>query len=209
MSILDDLKQENYRIGDLQAIPYDRNNPLFGESYLPDLYYGLGAGRRTTFRRENLRMLFCGMNDLSLPAIVSYLAAQKLVILGKWEGDTLRTGGACWATAVMGTKEKSGFGAYGFLRWIWGTDEQEWLSWLGLAYLFNETGGGLVQLHGQRYENNHLTARFMAKFGFHDLAAVPKLIARGEILESGVISTVSRDDFENNLSRKIIAATLD
>jgi hypothetical protein len=153
-------------------------------------------------------MLFCGMNDLSLPAIVSYLALQKLVILGKWEGETLRTGGVCWATAVMGVKEKSAFGAYGFLRWTWGTEEQEWLSWLGLAWLFNETGGGLVQLHGQRYKSNHLTARFMGKFGFTDLATVPRLMANGDTLESGVISTISRDVFEEKLSTAIVSASL-
>lgn len=209
MSVLDYLKAENYRIGDLQAIAYDRNNPLFGETYLPDLYIGLGAGRRPKWSRNNLRMLFCGFSDLSLPAIVAYLASQKLVIIGQWEENRWRTGGICWPTAVMGSKEKSAFGGYGFLRWSWGTENQEWMGWLGLAYLFNETGGGLVQLHGQRYESNQLTANFMERFGFKDIGVVPKLIARDDILENGVISTVSRETFENKLAEKIVAATLD
>jgi hypothetical protein len=149
------------------------------------------------------------MNDLSLPAIITYMVAQKLIVLGKWEGETLRTGGVCWATAVMGSKEKSAFGAYGFLRWTWGTEEQTWLAWLGLSYLMGETGGGLVQLHTQRYESNHVSAKFLEQFGFHDLAVVPKLLIRGDTLESGVLSTLSRDEMENNLSRAIVAATLD
>jgi len=207
MSILDELKAESYRIGDLQALPYDRNNPIFGEMYLPDLYLGLGAGRRTKFSRNNLRMLFCGFNDLSLPAIVSYLAQQKLVILGKWEGNLLRTGGVCWATAIMGTKEKSAFGGYGFLRWIWGTEEQFLLGILGLSYMFQELD--LVQLHGQRYASNHLTANFMARFGFRDVGTVPKLIQWDDHLEDGVISTVERSVFESVVIREVLEASRD
>jgi hypothetical protein len=204
MGILDDLKTENYRLGDYQAVRYDRNSPLFGETFMPDLYFALGAGRRTAFRRENLQMLFCGMSDLSLPGIISYLNQQKLCVLGKWEGQVFRTGGVCWVNYTVGIKEKSAFGAYGFLRWTWGTEEQEIFGWLGLAMLFD----GLDQIHGQRYQKNHLTAKFMQKFGFQDYGCVPKLIPWGERLESGVVSSLNREDFCRLLSEKVIEASV-
>jgi hypothetical protein len=206
MSILDDLKSENYRIGDFQAIRYTCGQPPFQEGFLSALYFALGAGRRTEFRRENLQMLFCGMTNLSHDAIVAYLSQQKLIVLGKWEGETFRTAGVCWPNIIVGVKEKSAFGAYGFLRWTWGTEDQDILSWIGIAALFCEFD--LIQMFGQRYANNHLTARFMSKFGFRDLATIPRLMLRGDKLESAVVSTLSREDFEDLLSRQIVDSTL-
>lgn len=153
-------------------------------------------------------MLFCGMADLSLPAIVSYLNQQRLWVLVKWTDDgRFRTAGVCWLSAqINSAQERAAFGAYGFLRWVWGQDDAEWLGWLGLSSLICE--GRLCQLHGQRYESNHLTAKFMARFGFHDLVTVPKMIAKGDTLEPCVISTISRQEFELNLSRKILESSL-
>lgn len=206
MDILEELRSEKYRIGDLQALRYTPGIAPFQEGYLSGLYFGLAAGRRSEFRRENLRMLLCGMNNLSHDAVVSYLAQQKLVILGKWEGDIFRTAGVCWVHMVVGTKEKAGFGAYGFLRWSWGTEDQEILSFLGLACLFREFE--LTQIHGQRYPDNHLTARWMSRFGFRDLCLMPKLLMRGDDLVGCIISTCSRADFIKLLEEKIISATL-
>lgn len=206
MDILEELRSEKYRIGDLQALRYTPGIAPFQEGYLSGLYFALGAGRRTSFRRENLQMLFCGMRNLSHDAIVSYLAQQKLVILGKWEGDIFRTAGVCWPHMVVGEKEKSAFGAYGFLRWVWGTDDQEVLSYLGLAFLFREFD--LSQMHGQRYPENHFTARWMDRFGFRDLCMMPKLLIRGESLVGCIISTCSRADFVARLEEKILAASL-
>ena len=204
MDILDELRSEGYRIGDFQALKYDRNASIFGESYMSDLYFALGEGRRSKFRRDNLKPLFCGMNDLSLPAIIAYWNTQKLIILGKWEGDVFRTGGVCWSHVTVGTKRKSAFGAYGFLRWTWGTDDIEVLGWLGLAALFESVD----RINGQRYADNHLTARFMERFGFRDCGVVPELLARGDDLVDCIISSCSRDVFSALLEQKIVDAAV-
>jgi RimJ/RimL family protein N-acetyltransferase len=82
--------------------------------------------------------------------------------------------------------------------------EEEIAGWLGLAALFEEFN--LIQLHGQRYADNHLTVRFMSRFGFKDVGRVPRLLARGDEAIDGIISTLSREDFETNLEQRIAAA---
>jgi hypothetical protein len=206
MSILADFKASGYAIGDLQAVRYDRNSPLFPDGYLGFLYRGLGEGRRNGFRRSNLQMTFTGMTDLSFDAIVSYLAAQKLIVLGKWEGQTFRTAGICWPNLLL-AERRTGFGSYTALRWIWGSPEEEIFGMLGIAALFEEFN--LIQLHGQRYAENHLTARFMARFGFKDVSGpIPRLLAKAGEAEPrpGIISTLSLEDFERNCEERIAAA---
>lgn len=207
MSILSEFKALNYRLDDLQAVRYSRNDPLFRDGYLGFLYAGLGEGRRNGFRRSNLQMAFTGMTDLSFDAIVSYLAKQPLIILGKWEGQEFRTAGVCWPNLLTG-EHKTGFGSYAALRWAWGTVDEEILAMLGIAALFEEFS--LIQLHGQRYADNHLTARFMARFGFKDVTGqVPRLLARAGREEPypGIISSLSREDFEANCEERIRAAS--
>jgi RimJ/RimL family protein N-acetyltransferase len=84
--------------------------------------------------------------------------------------------------------------------------EEEIAGWLGLAALFEEFN--LIQLHGQRYADNHLTVRFMSRFGFKDVGRVPRLLARGDEAIDGIISTLSREDFEANLEQRIAEATV-
>jgi hypothetical protein len=206
MGILDDFKSEKYRIGDLQVLPYHRHDPFWGESYLSDLYFALGAGRRSSFRRENLQMLLCGTSDLSLPSVLSFFAKQNLVVMGKWENGVFRTAGACWVGQVAGTKEKSGFGAYAFLRWSWGTYDQQVMVMLGVAYLFNELD--LCYIHAQRYADNHVSKRFLDKIGFKDVGVVPKLLPRNDALIDGVVSSLSREDFERNCMQRILAESV-
>jgi len=203
MGILSELKSLDYRFGNLQAIRYDRNSPLFPDGYLGFLYRGLGEGRRNGFRRSNLQMTFTGMNDLSFDAVVSYLARQNLVVVGKWEGEVFRTVGVGWVNLLLPDR-RTGFGSYAALRWAWGSMEEEIAGWLGLAALFEEFN--LIQLHGQRYADNHLTVRFMSRFGFKDVGRVPRLLARGDEAIDGIISTLSREDFETNLEQRIAAA---
>lgn len=204
MSILSDLRDSDYRLGNLQAVRYDRHSLLFPDGYLGFLYRGLGEGRRNGFRRKNLQFALTGFTDLSFDAVVPYLAMQKLVIVGQWEGDVFRTGGVCWPNLLTGYR--TGFGSYAALRWLWGTPEEEILAMLGLAMMFEEFN--LIQLHGQRYADNHLTARFMGRFGFKDVGRVPRLLARAGEEEPvyGVISTLSREDFERNCAERIEAA---
>ena len=208
MGILTEIREFNYRIESLQAIPYNRHLPLFPDGFLSNLYFGLGEGRRNGFRRSNLQTSFTGFVDLSHDAVCAYLASQKLIILGKWEGQTFRTAGVCWPNLLL-AERRTGFGSYTALRWIWGSPDEEILGMLGIAALFEEFN--LIQLHGQRYADNHLTARFMSRFGFKDVSGpIPRLLAKAGDAEPrpGIISTLSREDFERNCEERIAAAQM-
>jgi len=146
---------------------------------------------------ESSNPLFCGMRDLSLESVVGYLNSVKLVILGEWRPSAIAPRfhplGFCFlASLTEGKTASAGFGAYAFFEEAWRTPQQTVLTFLGISYLIYE--GNLASLHGIRYSDNKLTARWMAKFGFRDLATVPNSILRsatGELTES-VVSTLSR-----------------
>jgi hypothetical protein len=208
---LDRIAESSYRWGDCQAILFDpARTDVFPGLYLSSLWHKCRNSGRA--KLGILEPTFCGMKDLSHDAIVSYLHTKKLTILGEWQmvdvgaGEAMRQEfvplGFCFlATACEGKSSNSAFGAYAFFRSAWRTPQQTVLSALGIAYLFREYR--LSSLHGIRYADNKLTARWMAGFGFRDLAEIPDSIVRygtGE-LEPSVVSTLSRKDFEIRLGR--------
>lgn len=220
-SSIQQLKSLDYRWGDCQAILYDRfNEDLFPQPYLSSLYYRC----RRSGRAQNgiLAPLFCGMTDISHDAIVGYLMARPLIILGEWrsqptllrdnlimETDPQRRSfeplGFCFPVSFQPhplpypTAPRSAFAAYAFFQSAWRTPQQQVLSHLGLAYLFAEFS--LSAILGQRYSDNVLTARWLRQFGFRDVATVPQLIwnqATG-LLEPCVVSILEREEFERTL----------
>lgn len=201
MSILKSLKDADYRLGDLQAIMYNRNDRrVFKPGFLAELYWMLkGSGQYS--KREGmgvLETLFCGMADLSFDGVVAYLSTVSIVVLGKWADDEFKVAGLCFPTTRIGSgDQKACFAGYGFTRDWWGTDDQEILAALGIAVLFFE--GDVLAIHGIRYETNTLTARFMAKFGFRDIGTIPMYMLRRGKLVGATVSTLSRVDFEENL----------
>jgi hypothetical protein len=195
-----------YRWGDCQAIQYDPvREDVFQPPYLLHLYNLCRSSGRA--KLGIIEPLFCGLKDLSQEGICAYLHTLKLTILGEWRQDFLHDPyfhplGFCFLSTPpsLGATSCSAFGAYAFFQEAWRTDQQYVLTLLGISYLFQENS--LTYLHGIRYADNKLTARWMQKFGFRDIGTLPQQIYRqstGE-LEAGTLSTLARADFEERFS---------
>jgi hypothetical protein len=205
-----------YRWGDCQAIAYDpARTSIFAPPFLYNLYVACkdsSAGRRSDRGTGILEPTFCGFRDLGHEAVCSYLHTQKLVILGEWRsnepyafGSRFDPLGFCWlSTAIaQGATSRSAFGAYAFFREAWRTPQQMVLTMIGISYLFVENN--LTTLHGIRYADNKLTARWMEKFGFSDVGTVPQYLFRSSTgeLESATVSTLARETFSAILSQAL------
>jgi hypothetical protein len=209
----------DYRWGDCQAIRYDRaNESVFrthSGSYLLDLWEACRCSGHRGSRSGILSPLFCGMADLSSEAIIAYLHSIPLIILGEWRPVMIPVDtpppvpefaplGFCFMTNLnRGKTWNSGLGAYAFFQEAWRTPQQLVLTLLGISRLFYEFR--LCSLHGIRYADNKLTARWMAKFGFRDLGTIPNWMVRqstGELTDA-TISTLAREEFESRLSESL------
>ncbi len=205
------LASASYRWGDCQAIRYDsRRADLFDPDYLGRLYDQTQDKYLNHIRIDkggSLPALFCGMPDLSKPAIIGYLYSRPLIILGEWAGEQFIPLGYCFTVAETPSRNgqrNSAFGGYCFFSSAWRTPQQYVLTVLGLAYLFHEFR--LVSLHGIRYDDNKLTARWMGKFGFRDIGTIPNYMQQqstGELVPA-VVSTLDRAEFEQRV-RTILA----
>lgn len=108
------------------------------------------------------------------------------------------------------------FIGYTFFQQAWRSPAQLALTYLGLAFFFQEFR--LEAIHGVRYADNKLTAKWAAKFGFQDCGTVPSFMrgpgggAAGSNESSGrltaaTFSTLSRMDFVARL-RVVLAGAL-
>lgn len=195
VDVLAALKEDEYRWGDLQAIRYDKSKTgLFPDKYLAYLYNRCRESKRRT-GDGILSAVFGGNPASDFNSIVTYLAQRPLVILGQWVDGKLCELGFAFSIIVCGgaETEKAIFAGYGFFKQAWGRPEQTMLTMLGLAYLFKEFD--LRAIHGIRYKENLLTARFMEKFGFRQVGEIPHYQLRGKELVPGVVSTLLRADF--------------
>lgn len=224
------LQQRAYRWGDLQPILYDRKRTdLFPEPYLVTLYQRTRASGRS--KLGSLPNLFCGMTDLSCEAIVTFLSQRPVIVMGEWRK---RLAGMAGMAGLAGKGElptyfhplgyvllaplilsatgerNAAFAGYCFFQEAWRTPQQRVLTYLTLAFLFQEYR--LVSLLAQRYDDNKLTARWMRQFGLRDVATLPNAMIRnhggleegeGE-LTSSVVSVLDRADFEERL-RELMA----
>jgi RimJ/RimL family protein N-acetyltransferase len=208
MSLIQALKEDEYKWGNLQSIPYSPQNPAFKEDFLHDLYFQFRGSRFHKTRPGNniLEVLFCGMQDVSYNAITSYLAKTPLCIMGIWQDDgTFRTAGIHFTPVKTGGMDGEAMciSGYGFLKEFWGSEEMETLTVLGIAQIFGELN--VKQIHGIRYTTNEFTARYMARFGFHDLCTIPNWMMRNGKLVDGVLSTLSRNEYESNLLQRVLS----
>lgn len=208
VSILESLKLDKYRWGICQALVYDRKDTsVFGEGFLGELYFKF-KGNRYNRREGNgiLETLFCGMQDVSFPAITSYLASVPLCILGVWKDDKFDVAGIQFPTVRIGVPggQKACFAGYGFVPAYWGSTEVEVLAALGIAVLFQELD--VISVHGVRYADNELTARFMAKFGFKDVGTLPNYMMRAGKLTAATLSTLPREVFEQVVEKMVLEA---
>jgi len=206
MSLIEAFKSDHYRIGNLQAIEYNRNDPtVFKPGFLGELYFLLRGNRYSKRDGDGiLSALFCGMKDLSYDAIVAYLSTKPIICLGEWLNEhSFKLLGFTFPVQLVGEPgQRAAFGAYGFLREAWGTEQQEILASLGLCVLFSELN--LLSIHGIRYHENAQTAKFMERFGFQDVGTIPHYMMKRGKLVSGVVSTLSRDRFEEVLAQMLV-----
>ena len=204
-SILDVFREDSWRLGDCQVIPYDRRRvDIFGTGYLLHLYNECLLSRPTD-PYGVLSDVFCGMTDLSADAICSYLANKPISLLCVHTSATEFTpAGFCWPTEVIRAQStNSAFCAFAFFRDWWGTPECTVLGMLGIAYLFESLV--LTAIHGQRYATNEPAARWMRQFGAKDIGVVPYLLRSHDGgLEACTVSTLLRADFEAYTRKQLI-----
>ena len=196
VNVFSALQEDGYRLGDLQAIRYDKaRTDLFPSGYLGHLFALCKDSRR---RSGNgiLDTLFCGNPPSDFDSIVSYLAARPVIIMGKWCDEKFVEYGFAFPVITIGRQgtEKAIFAGFAFLKHAWGTEEQTILAMLGLAYLFQEFD--LQGVHGTRFVENVLATKFMAQFGMKVVGEVPAYQLKGDKLVPGVVSSLLRSDFE-------------
>lgn len=206
MSIaFDGIKEDNYRIGDLQALRYDRNAAPFYDGYLAKIYTLCRESKRRS--GDGILTATFGGNPAShFDAVVPFLAARPLIVLGEWKEDVFHEAGFAFPVVTCGSKdtELSQFAGYGFFSHVWGKPELPVLAMLGLTYMFNEWG--LHAIHGTRFEENLLTARFMAQFGFKEDGRIPKYQLRDGKLVPAIVTTLMREDFEKYVENWLVEA---
>lgn len=203
-SLLTIFKEDGYRIGRCQVLLYDRKRvDVFPPPYLTKLYNLC----KSSSRRSPLGILpnlFCGMSDLSHDALTSYLAGLPVVLLVVWDDDnTFTEAGFAFPVILRGkAPEKMAFCAYGFFQKYWGSAESKILMMLGLAFIFQEFD--LKAIHGIRYVENRLTARFCGQFGFREVGRIPCYMQQDEKMVTGVVSSLLREEFELVAARKLV-----
>lgn len=217
-----------YRWGDCCAIKYDpaRTDLFPGPSFLVSLYERCReAGGGKLGPLGIVPALFCNMRDVSCEAVVAYLHRVPIIVVGEWRrqrvrqvlehgelyadtgepffhplGFTFPTGEVMMASLALQPSNRNAiFAGYGFFEDSWRTPQQTVCMYLGLSYLFQEFKLGAI--HGTRFADNHLTARFAGKFGFRDVGHLPCSIYRyttGD-LAAMTVSTLSRQTFSDLL----------
>lgn len=192
------LKEDKYRIGDLQAIRYNRTQPPFYDEWLVSFYDQCRES-------QILDRVFGGNPPSTFESIVSYLASKPLIVMGEWTEEGFKEAGFAFLILPCGTPqtELSAFCGFGFLKHVWGQPELPVLAMLGLTHLFQEFN--LKAIHGTRYPENVLAARFMSQFGMRDIGTIPDYQLRDGKLVPAVVSTLSRSDFEKYVEEFLVA----
>jgi hypothetical protein len=205
VDVLEALREDEYRWGDLQAIRYDRNRTdLFSEDYLSHLYYWARDSRRRSGNGA-IDATFGGTPSSDFGSIVSYLSQRPfLLILGRWEERGFKALGFAFPTVPLGTNntEKALIAGYCMFRHAWGTEDQQIVTMLGLAYLFKEFD--LQAIIGNRHKENALTAKFMAIFGFKECGEIPRFQLKGKKLVPMLVSSLLREDFEQYAAKFLV-----
>jgi hypothetical protein len=204
-SILEAFRLDNYRLGDVSVIPYDRKrHDVFGDHYLFHLYQEC-LNSRPNVKGGILADVFCGFADLSADAVCSYLANKPLILLCVHTSPTEFTpAGFAWPVELIKSPTaNSAFCAFAFFRQYWGTPESIVLGMLGLSYFF--TTLNLRTILGQRRESNILAGRYMRQFGAVDLGTIPDLLRTHDGgLENCIVSALARVDFEQYCTRQLL-----
>ena len=206
IDVLAALREDEYRWGDLQCLRYDKSKTdLWPEDYLVHLYNRCRESRRRS-GDGILSATFGGNPASDFNSIITYLAQRPaLLILGKWTDEQFVEMGFAFPTVSLGfaATEKALVAGYAFFKEAWSTEDQQILTMLGLAYMFKEFD--LVAVHGNRYPDNVLTAKFMARFGFKDVGELPRFQVRGTKMVSMVLSSLLKEDFEAYVAEFLVS----
>lgn len=177
-----------------------------------------------------LQTLYCGMTNLGPDSICAYLSQRAVCVVGEWrrefgppvvtdddepvvkfgeEAERFHPLGYCFPSTqvvqssrmLTGVPSNAVFAGYTLFSECWRTPQQVVLMYLGLAWLFHTFK--LEALHGSRYADNHLTARWTRQFGFRDHGTMPFCLERepGGPLISATFSTLLREDLEAQLRK--------
>lgn len=206
-SLIEAFKDDNYRVGNAQAIQYNRERTtIFPEGFLASLYLQLKGDRFSTHRENGtgiLQTLFCGMSDVSFESIVSYLFTKPIMVTGVWNGDEFEPAGFGFPVTVTAAgDERMAFCGYTLFRKWWGTEDAEGLAMLGLCAMFGEWK--LKAIHGIRYTTNDLTAKFMSRFGFQDIGRIERYMLRNGKLVPAIVSSLMVEEFEQYLQKVLL-----
>jgi hypothetical protein len=126
--------------------------------------------------------------------------------MGEWQEDeTFKEMGFAFPVVMCGKQapEMSAFCGYGFFRSAWGTPELPVAAMLGLAYLFQEFN--IKAIHGTRFEDNTLTAKFVEQFGFKQVGRIPDYQLKDGKLVPAIVSTLLREDFERYVEEFLVS----
>jgi len=201
---IDALAETGFRWRNCQALLYnEKRSDIFPAPFLYRLYE-----RTVDSGHGALRALFCGAPDLSnCDAVCRFLRYRSVCVMGVWQ-DTdgerhFRDLGYAFlsfpitrtSASTQENPQNSGFAGYMFFPDAWGTGEQTVCMVLALAWFFHRYK--MIAIHGTRYSDNHLTARFTSRFGFKDDFTVPHCLLRSpdEPLQSATLATLLRVDF--------------
>ena len=208
------LRDDQYRIGNCSIRVYDRRDTkTYGTNFLHYLYdQCLSSAPHRPW--GVLPEAFCGMSDMSADSICSYLASRSPLLLycvDRADNPAIfDVIGFAYPTIWCGeskllnpTAERSLFIGYtGFRQW-WGSPELEICTMLMGVYFFAEFN--LLSINGQRYLNNHLSAKYLTRFGVRDTGYAASFINQNGKLVDCWLSALKREDFERVVEKKLMA----
>lgn len=180
-----------YQTEKVALIPYDRAWPIFPDGLLGHLYL-------RTKQDGLLDTVFCGCDPIDFDWVVGYLGSRKVtmqIYCLQEEGKPPTPVGYCYVMGIGGRDgaRKATFG-FTFFKEYWGRPELRDLVTLGLAYWMKELK--IDVLHGITLRDNFLARNFARKFGFSEVATIPKFLYRqGELTDARVVM-LSREEFE-------------
>lgn len=202
-------KSNGYRFGACSVRAYDRFDTVtYADDFLIQLYR---ASKRT------LAITFCGMSDLSAPAICAYLAARSPLLLMCVDNPDGQDGfeviGYSFPTIWSGPPThkidpdpgRSMFLGYtGFRQWYGRPELTVCMMLSGIFYfhIYN-----LINIQGQRYAENRLTKRFLTQFGVRDTGVLPKFLFDGKQMRDAVLSCLDREDFTAYVSKAVLSCS--
>jgi RimJ/RimL family protein N-acetyltransferase len=207
MSSTFDLFSPDYRFGNCFVRPYDRKQTdIFPDEFLLQLYWAA---------RPRIYSTFCGMQDLSAPAICGYLATRNPLLLMCID-DPSPSGGpftvigfsfpTIFAGPALGSISpdpgRSMLMGYSYFKPYWGTPEITVTMMLTGIYYFNVYN--LLTMQGQSYASNQLTRRFLAQFGTRTVGILPKFLFDGERMQDCHLSCLTRFALET-YTEKVLA----